>query len=198
MEVYPFLDKMMTTQPASATEATVTQDDIPVKQNEGNCREFQALKYKTMIETGNDIETCISNETNEKRLYNFLDKEIKENKRQNWNKLSKTEKIKKVKGFVNDKLTKKYVLTEIERGYARRYMTSLLERKCLSKNNELDYDEESGEINDIYIVEFNSETRKLVLNTTFVPQSKKNRSSENLSANSVKHTARKRTLKKQE
>lgn len=42
------------------------------------CKEFNALKYKTMILTGsNNFDSKIDNETNEKKLDNFLFNEKK-------------------------------------------------------------------------------------------------------------------------
>ena len=79
----------------------ITDEENLVINNEdksnNSCKEYQALKYKTMITTGTNIEKKIENETNEEQLNKFLENEILINKSQNWNKLSKTEKTNKIK-----------------------------------------------------------------------------------------------------
>ena len=134
------------------------------KNKDLNCKEYQALKYKTMITTGTNIEKKIDNETNEEQLNNFLEKELKMNKKQSWNKLTKTEKIKKIKTYITSGLQNEYSLTDEELLIAKRYVLTLLDRKKLTKNHELDYNEETGEIEKINIIEFNSKSRKFTLN----------------------------------
>jgi hypothetical protein len=145
-----------------------------VEKNTNNeCKEYNALKYKTMIMTGNNIETKIDNETNKEDLDNFLLKEMANNKKQSWSKLSKTDKIKKLNKYIVDVLNKKYNLTDMERNNVKRFMLHLLDRKKMTKNNEIDYDEENGVIRDIFIVSFDNESRKFTMNKTPSSTSKK-------------------------
>ena len=58
-----------------------------------DCKEYNTLKYKTMITTGNNIDVVLKNETNESTLNNYLEKDITKNKNEVWSKLTKTEKI---------------------------------------------------------------------------------------------------------
>lgn len=142
----------------------VNESSSVSKNKDLNCKEYQALKYKTMITTGTNIEKKIDNETNEEQLNNFLEKELKMNKKQSWNKLTKTEKIKKIKTYITSGLQNEYSLTDEELLIAKRYVLTLLDRKKLTKNHELDYNEETGEIEKINIIEFNSKSRKFTLN----------------------------------
>lgn len=128
------------------------------------CKEYNALKYKTMILTGNNIEKKIDNETNEDTINHFLMNEMKENKKQSWNKLSKTEKIKKLNHYINDNLSEKYDLSEIEKSNTKRFILGLLDRKKLTKNNDIEYDSESGNVINIALLLFNSSNRKFTLN----------------------------------
>ena len=128
------------------------------------CKEYNALKYKTMILTGNNIEKKIDNETNEDTINNFLINEMKENKKQSWNKLSKTEKIKKLNHYINNNLSEKYDLNEIEKSNTKRFILGLLDRKKLTKNNDIEYDSESGNIINIALLLFNTNNRKFTLN----------------------------------
>jgi hypothetical protein len=128
------------------------------------CKEYNALKYKTMIMTGENMEKNIVNETTEATLHSFLMQEQINNKKQSWNKLSKTYKIHKLQSYVNTTLKDEYELNEDECIQTMSYFKTLLERKKLHKNSELDYDEENGEIRGIQIILFNKTHRKFTLN----------------------------------
>ena len=148
----------------------INKDDIKSKVPEDKkikeCKEYNALKYKTMILTGtNNFDNKIDNETNETKLDNFLLKEKKINKSQSWNKITKTDKIKKIKNFINNNLKDKYNLTEEELVYTNLFILKLLDRKRLTKNNEITYSVENGEIENINILLFNRDNRKFTLNS---------------------------------
>ncbi len=131
------------------------------------CKEYNTLKYKTMIMTGQNIDTPIQNETNAKDLDSFLMNEMNENKKQPWNKLSKTDKIMKLKQYIQNTLTIDHELNDNERQTAQKYILSLLDRKKITKNAELDYDEETGVITKIHIILFNSTSRNFTLNKDY-------------------------------
>ena len=78
------------------------------------CKDYNTLKYKTMIATGNNIDKKIENEANEEDVHSFLMDEMKEHKKQPWNKLTKTEKIKKINHHVKTVLKNEYNLTQNE------------------------------------------------------------------------------------
>lgn len=143
------------------------------KKDVNECKEYNALKYKTMIMTGNNIEQKIDNETNKEELDDFLMKEMANNKKQPWSKLSKTDKIKKLNKYIVDVLKQKHDLTDIERSNLKRFMLNLLDRKKMTKNSEIDYDEETGIIKDIYIINFDQATRKFSIHKTPTSSSKK-------------------------
>jgi hypothetical protein len=125
------------------------------------CKEFNNLKYRTMISTGTNIETNVV--TTEETLNNFLNMDIENNKKGVWSKLTKTEKIKKIKKYVNDKLKIEHNLSDDEKNTAIRFFSLLIERKKLSKNNELNYNQEDGFIECVGGLAFNSETRKFTI-----------------------------------
>lgn len=153
------------------------------------CKEYNTLKYKTMIMTGQNIDKPIDNETNVNDLDAYLVQEMNENKKQPWNKLSKTDKIKKIKHYIQTILIEKHHLSEEERHNAQKYIMNLIDRKKLSKNSELDYDEESGIVSNIHIIMFNSSTRHFTLNKDFKTNSKKKH-------NAPKANAKTKTIKK--
>jgi hypothetical protein len=134
------------------------------------CKEYNSLKYRTMISTGENIDTF--SDATEESLNQFLNLDIENNKKGVWSKLSKTEKIKKIKSYVKDTLTKTHALNEEEAATAIRFFILMIERKKLSKNNELSYNQENGNIDQIGGLLFNTESRKFTI-TIEPAQSKK-------------------------
>jgi hypothetical protein len=123
-----------------------------------------------MISTGENIDTF--SDATEESLNQFLNLDIENNKKGVWSKLSKTEKIKKIKSYVKDTLTKTHSLNEEEAATAIRFFVLMIERKKLSKNNELSYNQENGNIDQIGGLLFNTESRKFTI-TIEPAQSKK-------------------------
>ena len=122
------------------------------------CKEYNSLKYRTMISTGENIDTF--SDATEETLHTFLNMDIENNKKGVWSKLSKTEKIKKIKTYVKDTLVSKHNLNDDEANTAIRFFILMIERKKLSKNNELSYNQENGNIDQIGGLLFNTDTRK--------------------------------------
>ena len=141
-----------------------------MNKNNNECKEFNNLKYRTMINTGTNLENNI--DTSEDTINNFLNMDIENNKKGIWSKLTKTEKIKKIRQYINEKLKVEYNLTDEEIVYTIKVFTIMIDRKKLSKNNELSYNQENGNIDQIGGLLFNTDTRKfnIVLEQ---PQSKK-------------------------
>lgn len=126
------------------------------------CKEYNSLKYRTLISTGNNIEITQSVIT-EEGLDTFLCDDIETNKKGVWAKLSKTEKYKRIKDYVQTKLAVTYTLDEAEQNVAIKFFSVLLDRKKLSKNNELTYNREEGYIEQISGLVFNPTTRKFLI-----------------------------------
>jgi hypothetical protein len=126
------------------------------------CKEYNSLKYRTLISTGNNIEITQSVIT-EEGLDTFLCDDIETNKKGVWSKLSKTEKYKRIKDYVQTKLTTTYSLDENEQNIAIKFFSVLLDRKKLSKNNELTYNRDEGYIEQISGLVFNPVTRKFLI-----------------------------------
>jgi len=137
------------------------------------CKEYNTLKYKTMITTGQNIDSPIKNETSVDDLNDYLLQEMNDNKKQPWNKLTKTDKLKKIATYIQTILVKKHNLSDEEIRNTYKYMLTLLDRKKMTKNSEIDYDEETGIIHHIHIVVFNNQTRHFTLNKDFKASSKK-------------------------
>jgi hypothetical protein len=141
-----------------------------MNKNNNECKEFNNLKYRTMINTGTNLENNI--DTSEDAINNFLNIDIENNKKGIWSKLTKTEKIKKIKQYINEKLKPEYNLTDDEIVYTVKVFTIMIDRKKLSKNNELIYNQENGFIEQIGGLTFNIETRKFNINEDITKKSK--------------------------
>jgi hypothetical protein len=141
-----------------------------MNKNNNECKEFNNLKYRTMINTGTNLENNI--DTSEDTINNFLNMDIENNKKGIWSKLTKTEKIKKIKQYINEKLKVEYNLTDEEIVYTTKVFTIMIDRKKLSKNNELVYNQEIGFIEQIGGLTFNIETRKFNISEDITKKAK--------------------------
>jgi hypothetical protein len=121
------------------------------------CKEYNALNYRTLIHTGSTLHTS-SVETTEESLSNFLNADMDKNRKGIWSKLTKTSKIIKIKKYIKD-ISQSYNLTPEEATKTTNLLTKMMERKKLSKNNELVYNQESGHIESIPGLTFNKITR---------------------------------------
>ena len=139
------------------------------------CKEYNSLKYRTMIMTGKNIDQELLHESTQQELDKFLHDEQTANEKQSWSKLSKTERLKKIDTFVADIFVKQYSLSEEETEILRGFVNKLLERKKLLKTNELSYDEENGTIEEIPALLFNSKTRRFTLNKNLSTMQKKSK-----------------------
>ena len=125
------------------------------------CKELNALNYRTMIHTGNTLNSKII-ETTEESLANFLNEDMDKNRKGVWSKLTKTAKINKIKKYIKD-ISESYNLNEEELSKTTNFLIKIIERKKLSKNNELNYNQDSGNIESIPGLTFNHQTRAFSL-----------------------------------
>jgi len=125
------------------------------------CKELNALNYRTMIHTGTILNSKTI-ETTEESLANFLNEDMDKNKKGLWSKLTKTSKINKLKKYIKD-ISETYSLNEEEVSQTTNFLIKIIERKKLSKNNELNYNQDSGNIESIPGLTFNQLTRSFSL-----------------------------------
>ena len=125
------------------------------------CKELNALNYRTMIHTGSILNSKTI-ETTEESLANFLNEDMDKNKKGLWSKLTKTSKINKIKKYIKD-ISESYNLNEEEVSQTTNFLIKIIERKKLSKNNELNYNQDSGNIESIPGLTFNQMTRSFSL-----------------------------------
>ncbi len=79
----------------------------------------------------------------------MLDEEIKLNKRENWNKLDKTMKLKRLNEFADSFCHKHEIADEIRRKKLKEFLKQKLNQRRFNTNKDLMYDIEKGVIVDI-------------------------------------------------
>ena len=125
------------------------------------CKELKTLNYKNIINNGKSIVNTNNNMTSMENLDIFLKKDIENSKNAKWSKLTKTEKIKKLKNYI-DKNKAKYKVDEKEYNTQIKLLLKLVDKKKQSKQNELNYNSDEGEIESIHDLSYN------VINKTFI------------------------------
>lgn len=132
------------------------------KNKDDYCKELKNIAYKTMLLNGQEIVPEINN-TNNSTLSNYLENELSANKKENWSKLDKTQKIKKITMHVDDILQKKFKLSSDETTKCQKYLLKCLERKALSKVKDVIYDKDNGAITNIPNLHFDNVERVFIL-----------------------------------
>ena len=84
------------------------------------------------------------------------------NKKENWSKLDKTQKIKKIDTYIAT-LQTKYKLNDDEKSKCHKYLLKCLERKALSKVKDVIYDKDTSLISDIPNLYFDNIERVFIL-----------------------------------
>jgi len=152
------ISDIMQTKANNSKESKETKE---TKNKDDYCKELKNIAYKTMLLNGQEIVPEINNTSNN-ILSNFLENESCANKKENWSKLDKTQKIKKLITHI-DNLQKKYKLSDDETSKCHKYLLKCLERKALSKVKDVIYDKETGLISDIPNLHFDSIERVFIL-----------------------------------
>ena len=137
------------------------KNDINNDKKNDYCKELKNIAYKTMLLNGQDIVPEINN-TNNNTLSSYLENESSANKKENWSKLDKTQKVKKLIIHI-ETLQKKFKLNEDESNKCQKYLLKCLERKALSKVKDVVYDKEKNLIIDIPNLHFDSVERSFTL-----------------------------------
>lgn len=129
--------------------------------SKNECKELKTIKYKTMLLSGNpDINPNIKD--NISKIDMLLEKESNMNKSEPWSKLDKTIKLNKINDYINT-LTKEHKLNSIEIKNVKKELHNALDKKQLQRIKDINYDKESGVINNIPNLHFNKNTRKFTM-----------------------------------
>jgi hypothetical protein len=131
------------------------------KEKTDYCKELKNIAYKTMLLNGHEIVPDVNN-TNNNTLSKYLEDETNANQKENWSKLDKTQKVKKLISHV-EILEKKFTLNDDEVNKCKKYLLKCLERKALTKVKDVHYDKEKGIIIDIPNLHFDNNNRVFAL-----------------------------------
>ena len=127
-----------------------------------SCHELKSIAYKTMLLNGVNIlddKIDISNNV----ITDYLKKESQANKDENWPKLDKTQKIKKMVVYIETLLKSDKNLSEKEIIDVIQYLINCLDKKFLCKAKDVLYNKETKLIINIPNLLFNKDTREFLL-----------------------------------
>tara|TARA_B110001450_G_C17577805_1_gene463600 strand:- start:339 stop:851 length:513 start_codon:yes stop_codon:yes gene_type:complete len=121
------------------------------------CIELKNIKYKSMLLSTDNNTTDING------IEILLDEESKINKKEPWNKLDKTIKIRKLNYFVDELIKEKHKLTIKECNELKKYLINSLDILKLQRVKDVEYNKDIGNIKNIPSLSFNQKTRKFTL-----------------------------------
>jgi hypothetical protein len=125
--------------------------------------ELKTLRYKIMLMNGNTpVEVAPPAKNSYANLQQFLEKEKNNNTKENWSKLNKSIKHKKITEFV-DMYTASNELTEEERVRLLEVLKQNMIKGKLTKNKEVNYDKTKGVIKEMPCLVFNKTTRHFTI-----------------------------------
>uniref|UniRef100_A0A6C0C012 Uncharacterized protein n=1 Tax=viral metagenome TaxID=1070528 RepID=A0A6C0C012_9ZZZZ len=122
------------------------------------CQELKNIKYKSML-----LSSDSQNTTDMGGIEKMLETESKINKKEPWNKLDKTLKIKKINEFVDNIVKCQYELEDNEIATLKSYLSRSLDLIKLSRVKDVEYVKDKGEIKNIPSLAFNPKTRTFTL-----------------------------------
>jgi hypothetical protein len=125
--------------------------------------ELKTLRYKIMLMNGNTpVEVPPPAKNSYANLQQFLEKEKNNNNKENWSKLNKSVKNKKIVEFV-DNYTISNELSLEEHDRLLEVLKQNMIKGKLSKNKEVNYDKTKGIIKDMPCLVFNKSTRHFTI-----------------------------------
>ena len=106
-------------------------------------------------------EVVPENIANQSAIEEFLQNERNANLSEPWNKLNKTDKLKKMKLFSHEYCDKNTIATKQEECY--KFLKFCIDNKKISKIKELNYDKENGKIVEIFGFKYLPEANRFYL-----------------------------------
>tara|TARA_Y100001958_G_scaffold159515_1_gene161391 strand:- start:5708 stop:6262 length:555 start_codon:yes stop_codon:yes gene_type:complete len=125
---------------------------------EEECQELKNIKYKSVF-----LSSAVKHTADINGIEKILENESIMSKKEPWNKLDKTIKIKKISSFVDNILSTKHSLSKKETADIKEYLVKSLDRVKLQRAKDVDYTKETGKIKSIPNLIFNEKSRKFTL-----------------------------------
>ena len=142
---------------------SINTDNKDKHKNDENCQELKNIAYKTMLLNGNNINPVYEEKNEKLRINSFLENESNESKNEAWNKLDKTQKIKKLDSYVDNYGKARFDLSNEGINLLKKYLNKSLERRNLLKTKEVMYNRITGEITNIPYLFYNKEDNTFIL-----------------------------------
>jgi hypothetical protein len=133
-----------------------SQEDI-------DCHDLRNIQYKTMLMNGKNLNINNNSEINSTSVEKLLDEEMKLNRIVTWARLDKGEKIRKLNIYA-DNYCKSAENSCKDSNLLKQYFLSALDRNRLQKVKEVKYNKETGVIENIPDLVFNTATNRFTLN----------------------------------
>ena len=133
---------------------------MPKKKKNPECMELKNINYKSMLLKNKiivDINKVFSQNAEE-----LLEKEMKSNKKKQWNKLSMTVKNKKIKKYAN-KYALENDLNNKNKVLLNKFLKKLLINNKITRNKDVKYDVSTGELLCVLNISFNPSNNRFTL-----------------------------------
>ena len=129
--------------------------------NKDECLDLKNIQYKTMLLNGKTTNLSSLPNTDASLIDKRLETEMNVSKNLTWTKLDRGDKLKKLKEYSTNYIIKNNL--DIETDVLYQYLVNSLDRNRLQKIKEVTYDKNTGIIEFIPNLVFNSKTNKFTL-----------------------------------
>lgn len=136
------------------------KQETPKKTEE--CHDLSNLKYKTLLENGKKNAFPTHRSVDASKIEAILENEMNTKKNQSWSRLDRIEKIDKLCQYAV-KYCQENNLSAAELSTMKTYLTAAINRNRLQKVRDVKYNKETGEIESVPHLLFNTTTRKFTL-----------------------------------
>ena len=133
---------------------------MPKKKKNAECMELKNINYKSMLLKNNII--VDNNKVFSQNAEELLEKEMKSNKKKQWNKLSMTVKNKKIKKYAN-KYALENDLNNKNKVLLNKFLKKLLMNNKITRNKDVKYDVSTGELLCVLNISFNPSNNRFTL-----------------------------------
>ena len=133
---------------------------MPKKKKNAECMELKNINYKSMLLKNKII--VDNNKVFSQNAEELLEKEMKSNKKKQWNKLSMTVKNKKIKKYAN-KYALENDLNNKNKVLLNKFLKKLLMNNKITRNKDVKYDISTGELLCILNISFNTSNNRFTL-----------------------------------
>ena len=133
---------------------------MPKKKKNAECMELKNINYKSMLLKNKII--VDNNKVFSQNAEELLEKEMKSNKKKQWNKLSMTVKNKKIKKYAN-KYALENDLNNKNKVLLNKFLKKLLMNNKITRNKDVKYDVSTGELLCVLNISFNPSNNRFTL-----------------------------------